>query len=83
MQYVPNQLLRIYECTHIIWRYQLIGELSCKAEIGVLLIVVDVRLDDPLQVEGGEAAALVVQLRDEVVCPVWLQLNVCTQKPKT
>ena len=83
MQYVPNQLLRIYECTRIVWRYQLIGELSCKAEIGVLLIVVDVRLDDPLKVEGGEAAALVVQLRDEVVCPVWLQLNVCTQKPKT
>ena len=83
MQYVPNQLLRIYECTHIIWRYQLIGELSCKAEIGVLLIVVDVRLDDPLQVEGGEATALVVQLRDEVVRAVRLQLNVCTQKPKT
>ena len=55
---------------------QLVGEGAVGAVDGVLLVVVDPRLHDPLVTEGAEAARLVEQLADVVVGAVRPQLQV-------
>lgn len=55
---------------------ELVGNEAVTGEVGILLVVIEPCFYHPLVAQSRESTRLVEQLVDELVCAVWLQLQV-------